>query len=75
MPKYWGKIILHMGVSSKWVKSKRRKEKKKKKELKLVITMASYALQTPPHVAHANKPGPNKNYFKKFQKKLEILET
>ena len=24
----------------------------------MVITMASYALQTPPRVAHANPPGP-----------------
>ena len=33
---------------------KERKEKKRK----LVITMASYALQTPPWVLHAKPPGP-----------------
>ena len=45
-----------------WVKSKRRKRKRKereKEERKLVITMASYALQTPPWVAN-KPPGPKK---------------
>ena len=32
MPKYWVKIILHMGDSLKWVKSKRQKEKKRRKK-------------------------------------------
>ena len=42
MPKYWGGIISHTGVSPKWVKSKRKEERRKtkKKEKKLVITMA-----------------------------------
>ena len=31
MPKYWGKIISHTGVSPKWVNSKRRKRKKKER--------------------------------------------
>ena len=51
MPKYWGKQISASRVSPKCFKSKRQKKRKK-------ITMASYALQTPPRVAHAKLPGP-----------------
>ena len=40
------------GVSLKWVKSKRRK---RKRDRKLVITLASYSLQTPPKVGQNNK--------------------
>ena len=29
MPKYWVKIISHMGDSPKWVKSRRRREKER----------------------------------------------
>ena len=29
MPKYWVKIISHMGVSPEWVKSKKRRKKRK----------------------------------------------
>ena len=36
----------------------KQKMEKKKKDLKLIITMASYALQPPPRVAHAKPPGP-----------------
>ena len=42
--------------SPKWIKSKRCK--RKKEEQKMVITMASYALRTPPRVAYAKSPGP-----------------
>ena len=31
MPKYWGEIISHTGVSPKWVQSKRRRKKKERK--------------------------------------------
>ena len=43
-------------------KAKDGERKKKKRDGKLVITMASYALQTPPRVAHA-KPPNNFWYF------------
>ena len=43
-------------------KQKTEREKRKKEDRKLVITMASYALQMPPRVAHAKPPGP-KMYF------------
>ena len=39
-------------------KQKTEREKERKKNRKLVIRMASYALQTPPRVAHAKPPGP-----------------
>ena len=43
----------------KWVKSNRRKKRKKKAKVgNNNITMASYALQTPPQVAHASCLGP-----------------
>ena len=35
MLKYLGEIILHMGVSPKWVKSKRRREEEKKERTKV----------------------------------------
>ena len=65
MPKYRGKQIFTHGsfpeVGQKQ-KTERKREKKKKREKKrkrtMVITMASYALQTPPQVAHAKPPGP-----------------
>ena len=54
--------------SPKWVKSKKRRGEKreKKKDRKLLIIMASYALQTPPWVAHAKPPGPKYGEGKKF---------
>ena len=57
MPKYWGKQIFSLG-SFPEVGQKQKMEKKEKEERKLVITMASYALQTPPRVAHAKPPEP-----------------
>ena len=44
MPKYWGKQIISLG-SYPEVGQKKKTEKKKKRDRKLVITMASYALQ------------------------------
>ena len=44
------------GSKAKDVKE-REKERKKEKEQKSVITMASYALQTPTRVAHASHLG------------------
>ena len=44
------------GVSPKWVEKQKRK---KEEERKLVITMASYALQTSPQVAHASRLFPS----------------
>ena len=52
MPKYWGKQIVPE------VGQKQKTEKKKKREQKLVITMASYPLQTAPRAVHAKSPGP-----------------
>ena len=39
-------------------KDGKEREKKEKKDRKLVITMSSFALQTPPWVADAKPPGP-----------------
>ena len=50
MPKYWGKQIFILGSFPEVGQKKRYR--------KLVIIMASYALRTPPHVAHAKPPGP-----------------
>ena len=36
----------------------RKKERKKEEEERKLVTMASYALQAPPRVAHAKSPGP-----------------
>ena len=49
-----GPIISHMGVSPKWVKSKKRR-KERKKERKLVITMANLRM------AHASHLGQQSN--------------
>ena len=49
------------GSKAKDVKEEEEKREKKKKERKLVITMASYALQTPPQGAHASRL--DQNYF------------
>ena len=46
-------------------KQKTKKKKKREKGRKLVITMASYTLQTPPRVAHAKPPGPKEEGGKK----------
>ena len=55
MPKYCGSLPE--------VGQKQKTEKERKKDLKLVITMASYALQTPPWVAHASRLGQQINIF------------
>ena len=61
MPKYWGKQIISLGrfpeVGQK--QQTERGERKKKEDRKLVITMASYALQMSPWVAHASCLGQN----------------
>ena len=59
MPKYWGKQIFSLGSFSE-VGKKQKTEKKKereKEERKLVITMASYALQRTSGAA-CKSPGP-----------------
>ena len=60
MPKYWVKNYFAHGsfpeVGQKDVKEEGKRERKKKRNS--VITMASYALKTPPRVAHAKPPGP-----------------
>ena len=43
---------------SKAKDGEREKKERKREERKLAITMASYALQTPPRVAHTKPPGP-----------------
>ena len=50
MPKYGGKQIFSLGC---FPEVGQKKKIEKKKEKKLVITMASSALQTPTWVAHA----------------------
>ena len=56
----WGETIFQprefprSGSKAKDLKEEREKGRK------LVITMASYALQTPPWVAHAKPPGPKR---------------
>ena len=64
MPKYWGKqIFTHWSFPEVGQKEKteRKKEKERKREeRKLVITMASFALRTPPRVAHASRLGQKK---------------
>ena len=47
-----------VGQKQKTEKKEREREKEREKEQKLVITMASYVLQTPPRVAHTKPPGP-----------------
>ena len=47
--KNWGKQILTHGAKD---------GEREKRDWTMVITMASYALQTPPRVAHAKPPGP-----------------
>ena len=59
MPKYWGKQIFSLGSFPKvGQKQKTEKKEREKEERMLVITMANYALQTPPRVVHAKPPGP-----------------
>ena len=46
MPKYWGKQIFSLGrFPEVGQKQRTEKERKRQKDKKLVITMASYALQ------------------------------
>ena len=59
MPKYWGKQIFSLGSFPEvGQKQKTEKKERRKKTENLVITMASYALQTLPWVAHAKPVGP-----------------
>ena len=59
MPKYWGKQIFSLGsFPEAGQKQKTEKKEERERDCKLVITMASYALQAPPRVAHAKSPGP-----------------
>ena len=60
MPKYWVKKYFAHGRFPKVGQKQKteKKRRKKKEERTMVITMASYALQTPPQVAHAEPPGP-----------------
>ena len=67
MPKYWGKQIFRLGRFPK-VGQKQKTEKERKRDRKLVITKASYTMQTPPREAHTKPPGPIKN-INKFNKK------
>ena len=55
MPKYWGKQIFSL---REFPRSGSKAKDGEKEERKLVITMASYALQTPPRVVHAKPLGP-----------------
>ena len=60
MPKYWGKQIFSLKSFPKWVKSKRWRKRKRRLKVANKNAMASYALQTPPRVAHAKPPEPTK---------------
>ena len=55
MPKYWGKQIVSLGRFPEV--GQKQKTEKKKRDWTMVITMAGYALKTPPRVAHAKPPG------------------
>ena len=55
MPKYWGKQIFSLGSFPK--EGQKQKTEKKEDRETIVITMATYALQTPPRVAHASRLG------------------
>ena len=62
LPRPYAKIlgenkISASGVSPKWVKNKRRRKREREKAKKSVLTMASYALQTPLRVAHGRRLG------------------
>ena len=67
MPKYWVKQIFTQGRFPKvGQRQKTEREKERRGGEREVITMASYALQTPPRVAHAKPPWPiflTKNYI------------
>ena len=56
MPKYWGKQIFTHGRFPD-VGQKQKTEKRKRRANVCIITMASYALRTPPQVAHASRLG------------------
>ena len=68
MPKYWGKQIFSLGSFPEMGQN----QKKKKRDQKLVITMASYALQTPTPVAHASCMGQDLHTFYQI---LYLMET
>ena len=57
MPKYWGKQIFSLGRFPKVGQKQKTEKKERKRDRKLLITMAIYAMQTPPRVAHAKPPG------------------
>ena len=56
MSKYWEKQILTLRRFPEV--GQKKKTEKREKEREMVITMASYTLQTPPRVAHSKPPGP-----------------
>ena len=63
-----------MGDSHSGSKAKdgeKKKERRKRRDRTMVITMASYALQTPPRVAHAKPPGPTHIGMLRTQEKLK----
>ena len=64
--KYWGKQIFSLGrFPDVGQKQKTEKKKERKKvERKWVTTMASYALQMSPRVAHVKPPGPKKHLLR-----------
>lgn len=64
MQKYGGRRQFHLWEYPRsGSKAKDVKEKEKERDPKLVITMASYTLQTPPRVAHASRLGQKKTKF------------
>ena len=59
MPKYLGKqIVTHRSFPELGQKQKTEKERMTERLNDGNITMASYALKTPPRVAHTKPPGP-----------------
>ena len=65
MPKYWGKQIFTHGSFPEV--GQKQKTEEKRKDWTMAITMASYASQTPPWVAHAKLPGPSFSKIKMWQ--------
>ena len=57
MPKYWGENYFTHGSFPEVGQKQKTEREREKRDRKLVITMASFALQTPPRVAHASRLG------------------
>ena len=65
----WTKIKnFSLGVSPKWVKSKKRRNEKKRERLKVGNNNGQLRIATPPRVAYAKPPGPKKKRKRKKER-------